>query len=86
MNVHGMIQGRTPKAQADSAMAEIRRQLKYKCNWRHTDLILAHRFFPSSKIRSSCQAYNAKVKRERHWTCWSCGTRHERNVNAVINL
>ena len=86
LNVRGMMQGRTPKAQADASMGEIRRQLEYKCNWRHTDLIIAHRFFPSSRICSSCQAYNEKVKRERYWTCGNCGTRHERNVNAAINL
>ena len=86
LNVQGMMRGLTPKAQADAAMGEIRRQLEYKCNWRHTDLAVAHRFYPSSRLCSACQSYNAKIKRERYWTCGNCGTRHERNVNAAINL
>ena len=86
LNVQGMMQGLTPKALADAAMGEIRRQLEYKCNWRHTELAVAHRFYPSSKLCSACQTYNAKIKRERYWTCDTCGTEHERNANAAINL
>ena len=69
LNVAGMMRGRTPKAQADAGMGETRRQLEYKSIWRHTDLTLAPRSFPSSKTCSSCQCHNAKLKRERHWTC-----------------
>ena len=86
LNVSGLMRGHTPKAQADAGMSEIRRQLEYKAPWRHTDLVIAPRFFPSSKICSSCQHHNAKTKRERYWTCESCGVRHERNQNAAINL
>ncbi|MCY4364850.1 MAG: transposase [Chloroflexi bacterium] len=86
LNVQGMKQGLTPKAQADASMGEIRRQLEYKCNWRHTDVVVAHRFYPISKLCNACQTYNAKIKRERYWTCETCGTRHERNANAAIKL
>ena len=86
LNVQGMMQGLTPKAQADASMGEIRRHLEYKCNWRHTEVVVAHRFYPSSKLCSACQSYNAKIKRERYWTCETCGAEHERNVNAAINL
>ena len=86
LNVSGMMQGPTPKAQADSAMGEIRRQLEYKCRWRHTVLIKAHRLFPSSKICHVCHHPNAKLKRERWWTCPNCGAGNERNQNAAVNL
>ena len=86
LNVAGMMAGSTPKAQADASMGEIRRQLEYKGPWRQVQLILAHRQYPSSKLCSSCQCHNAKLKRERHWTCPACGTRHERNGNAAANL
>ena len=52
----------TPKVQGDAGMGTIRRHLEYKCNWRYTDLVVAHRFFPSSKICSTCQTFNAKMK------------------------
>ena len=86
LNVSAMMQGPTPKAQADSAMGEIRRQLEYKCRWRYTSLIKAHRLFPSSKICHVCQHPNAKLKRERWWTCPTCRAGHERNRNAAANL
>ena len=86
LNVLGMMRGPTPKAQADSAMGEIRRQLEYKSRWRYTKLTLAPRSFPSSKICHVCQHRNAKLKREREWLCPNCGSRHERNLNAAMNL
>ena len=49
-------------------------------------VILAPMWFPSSKTCSACGTVNAKLKRERMWTCPSCGTRHDRNLNAAINL
>ena len=86
LNVRGMMQGPTPKAQADYALGEARRQLEYKCRWRHTNLTRAHRLFPSSKTCHVCQHRNAKLKWERWWIYPRCGTRHERNVNAALNL
>ena len=67
-------------------MGDIARQIKYKAAWRHTMLVEASRTFPSSKTCSACQYHNAKLKRERYWTCSNCGARHERNANAALNL
>ena len=86
LNVKGMMQGRTPKAQADARMGEIKRQLIYKAEWRHCNISLAHRFYPSSKTCSNCGNVNAKLKRERYWQCPFCGITHERNLNAAVNL
>ena len=86
LHVAGMMQGHTPKAQADANMGEIKRQLIYKGQWHHCEVLLADRFYPSSKTCSFCQAVNAKLKRERFWQCPSCTTIHERNENAAANL
>ena len=86
LNVAGMMQGRTPKAQADAGIAEIKRQLIYKAHWKHCSVTLAPRFFPSSKTCSNCGSVNAKLKRERFWQCPLCGITHERNLNAAVNL
>ena len=43
-------------------------------------------WFPSSKTCSVCGTVNRKLKRERMWTAPACGTRHDRNLNAAINL
>ena len=86
LNVAGMMQGITPKAQADAGMGEVKRQIIYKGDWSHTNVSLAHRFYPSSKTCSNCGEVNAKLKREPTWQCPSCGTTHERNLNAAVNL
>ena len=86
LNVSGMMRGSTPKAQADAGIAEIKRQLLYKGQWNHCNIILAHRFYPSSKTCSVCQNVNAKLKRERFWQCPECAAVHERNINAAVNL
>ena len=86
LNVAGMMRGQTPKAQADAAMGETKRQLVYKGQWHHCEVVLAPRFNPSSKTCSNCHAVNAKLKRERYWQCPSCDAIHERNYNAAVNL
>ena len=86
LNVAGMMRGRTPRAQADAGMGELKRQLIYKGEWRHTRVTLASVWFPSSKTCSACGAVNGNLKREPRWTCPECGTTHERNLNAAINL
>ena len=84
--VKGMMARRTPKAQADAAMGEIKRQLIYKGLWHHCQVMLADRYYPSSKTCLACGVVNAKLKRKRHLRCGSCGTRHDRNLNAAVNL
>ena len=86
LNVAGLMRGNTPRAQADAGMGDIKRQLIYKGRWCHTEVILAPMWFPSSKTCSACGTVNRKLKRERMWTCPNCGTRHDRNLNAAINL
>ena len=67
-------------------MGEIRRQVEYKATWRYPELVIAPRFFPSSKTCRSCHHHNAKTKREQYRTCESCGVRRERYISAAINL
>ena len=86
LHVQGLMQGKTPKAQADASMGEIKRQLLYKGQWHHCEITLAPRFYPSSKTCSNCGYVHAKLKRERFWQCASCTAIHERNFNAAVNL
>ena len=86
LNVAGLMRGNTPRAQADAGMGDIKRQLIYKGQWRHTEVILASMWFPSSKTCNVCGTVNRKLKRERMWICPSCGARHDRNLNAAVNL
>ena len=87
LNVSGMLANhRLARAIADVGFYEIRRQLQYKAQRYNTLLVLADRWYPSSKLCSICGAHYTGLKLgERHWTC-ICGARHDRDVNAAINL
>ena len=58
LNVAGLMRGNTPRAQADAGMGDLKRQLVYKGLWRHTRVVLAPMWFPSSKTCSTCGAVN----------------------------
>jgi putative transposase len=70
---------------ADAAFGELRRQLGYKLP--EDRLLVAPRFFPSSKRCSHCGVENQDLTlRDRVWMCTACGARHDRDVNAAANL
>lgn len=72
---------------ADAAFGEFRWQLTYKCRWYGSELWIADQWFPSSKTCSACGPVNAALAlADRTWTCTKCGTRHDRDENAGINL
>ncbi len=70
---------------ADSALAEVRRQLRYKTGWYGSELVEADRFFPNSKTCHRCGSIQDLGWAE-HWRCDGCGARHQRDENAAINL
>jgi putative transposase len=88
LNVRGMLANhRIARAIADVGFHEIRRQLQYKSARYGTRIVLADRWYPSSKLCSGCGVRNGELRLgERAWTCAACGNRHDRDVNAAINL
>jgi putative transposase len=88
LNVRGMLANqRLARAIADVGFYEIRRQLQYKAARYGTEIVLADRWYPSSKLCSGCGERNRNlVLGERAWTCVACGAHHDRDVNAAINL
>ncbi len=87
LNVSGMVKNhRLAQAIADVGMGEFRRQIAYKAQWLGERVIIAGRFFPSSRRCSVCGAINAELTlSERVWTC-ICGVVHDRDLNAARNL
>jgi putative transposase len=72
---------------ADAGLGELRRQLGYKTTWYGSRLIVADRWYPSSKTCSSCGAVKAKLAlHERTYHCDACGLATDRDRNAAINL
>lgn len=88
LNVSGMKRNRKlSKHISDAGLYEVRRQLTYKCEWYGTELVVADRFFPSSKICSGCGAKKEKLSlSERTYNCGVCGLSIDRDLNAAINL
>jgi putative transposase len=70
---------------SDSALGEIRRQLAYKTGWYGSRLVIADRWYPSSKTCHAC-GHVQDIGWNDHWTCTGCRTSHQRDDNAAINL
>lgn len=87
LHVRGMLANhRLARAIADVGFHEIRRQLHYKAQRFGTLLVLADRWYPSSKLCSCCgKRHGTLTLGERSWAC-ICGAHHDRDVNAAINL
>lgn len=88
LNVGGMGRNRTlAKALHDAALAELRRQVEYKVVWKGGRVILADRFYPSSKKCSRCGLVKAELPlSERTFQCDECGLVLDRDENAARNL
>jgi IS605 OrfB family transposase len=72
---------------SDCGWGEFRRQLEYKCQRYGRRLVVIDRWYPSSKTCSACGHLLAELSLStRTWQCPSCGTRHDRDVNAAKNI
>jgi putative transposase len=75
------------KAISDCGWSEFTRQLKYKAERDGKIYLEIGRFFPSSKTCHVCLNQIGSLPLDvRSWTCSSCGTKHDRDVNAAINI
>lgn len=88
LNVKGMLGNRRlSRAISDMGFYELRRQLEYKAAQHGARVVVADRWYASSKTCSCCGDVLDKLDLGiRHWTCRTCGTEHDRDVNAAINL
>lgn len=73
---------------SDAALGSPRRLLSYKTRWYGSELVVADRWFPSSKTCHVCQ-HVQDIGWAEHWTCHhagGCGATHQRDDNAGVNL
>ncbi|MEU5942611.1 RNA-guided endonuclease TnpB family protein, partial [Micromonospora sp. NPDC047548] len=87
-NVTGMLTNRRlARHIADAGFGELRRQLAYKAVWNGGRLVVADRWYPSSKTCSGCGAVKTKLTlTQRTYHCTTCGLTLDRDVNAARNL
>lgn len=75
------------KSVTDLGFGEFRTVLEQKCNEYDTTIFYADKWYPSSKRCSSCGSINKSLKlSDREWACTECGTCHNRDFNAALNL
>ena len=88
LNVSGMTKNhKLARALSDVGFGEFRRQIEYKAKLYDTTIVLADRFYPSSKTCSVCDYKLPKLElKTREWDCPQCGTHHDRDTNAARNL
>lgn len=70
---------------SDAALGAPRRHLSYKTGWYGSQLVVADRWFPSSKTCHLCR-HVQDIGWDEHWQCDVCSARHQRDDNASVNL
>ena len=88
LNVLGMMSNRhLAKAVQEQGFHEFRRQIEYKAAWTGLRVVIADRFYPSSKICIACGHVKKNLRlSERIYHCEHCGNEIDRDLQAAINL
>lgn len=84
----GFMKSNKAKSYQDVAQSEFIRQLEYKAEWYGKTISKIDRFYPSSQLCSNCGYKNHDLKNFdiREYDCPICGTHHDRDINAAINI
>ena len=87
LDLNQMKENRLGRKISDLAFYQFRTFLDYKSKWYGRDLVVADKYFASTKICADCGFKNMNLTlRDRDYTCPSCNTKHDRDENASKNL
>ena len=87
LNVRGMVRNHSlARAISDVGFGELRRQIEYKAGWLGIEVLIADRWYPSSKTCSRCGVVKSGLTlSDRTYSC-GCGLVIDRDLNAALNL
>ena len=88
LSVRNMIRNHhLARAISDAAWRQMRTMLACKCEWYGRDLVVIDRWYPSTTTCSGCGHRAGSLPLDvREWECVSCGIRHDRDINAAVNI
>ena len=88
LKVHNLIKNRKlSKSIADVGWSMFVNMIEYKCERYGKEFVQIDQWYPSSQICSHCKHKDGKKALSiREWTCNNCGTHHDRDINAAINI
>ena len=88
LDVREVAEGDHAKSEHDTAWRMFLNKLQYKSEWYGRTIVQVGRWFPSTQLCHRCSYKNVFTKdlTVRSWTCPQCGTSHDRDVNAAINI
>ena len=88
LNVRGMLRNhKLAGSISEMNFGEFRHMLEYKAKWYNRKIVFVDRYYPSSKTCSCCGCKYKDLKLSvREWTCPECGKKHDRDINAAINI
>jgi len=88
LNVKGMVKNHClAQSISDAGWSSFVTKLEYKAEWFGKTILRIGRFEPSSKLCSVCGYHNSELTlKDREWICPDCKTKHDRDINAAINI
>ncbi|MDM7919288.1 MAG: RNA-guided endonuclease TnpB family protein, partial [Methanosarcina sp.] len=88
LNIKGMVKNHClAQSISDAAWSSFVTKLEYKAEWFGKTILRIGQFEPSSKVCNVCGYHKSDLTlKDREWTCPDCKTKHDRDINAAINI